>query len=396
MDAFVTVHQQGVCHRDLRIENLLLDSKSELKIADFGHAGLFRGGYDIFSTMCVGSASHMAPEQIEGANYSGEKLDVWSFAIIVHFLLAGYNPFESHRTMQESILNIKNADLSNLSHLLSPDARDLVTKCLSRDYTERPSWEEINRVSGLCHSLLHALHRAPTPWLCCCAHAALLQHPWLQGEVMHVALMHRRATFPLIETGALASRGSTDSIHDALTRLHSLAQTHLKELGLASRVREKGIDCAMMGKGKHLKFRLTFDLISMEDLQLMEISENSSSDFEDERSASSGSLSRTSSGVPALSGSKEKDALTRSDSDPAIVQLPSRLGVSPPFPVELEHDSAQQWLVSAELLVGDPPQFEKVFRRLCAKCSPPGKACLCFASVVCQTPARLMFVQDRQ
>jgi len=44
VDAFVTVHQQGVCHRDLRIENLLLDSKSELKIADFGHAGLFRGG----------------------------------------------------------------------------------------------------------------------------------------------------------------------------------------------------------------------------------------------------------------------------------------------------------------------------------------------------------------
>jgi Ca2+-binding EF-hand superfamily protein len=146
VDAFVTVHQQGVCHRDLRIENLLLDSKSELKIADFGHAGLFRGGYDIFSTMAVGSTSHMAPEQLDGANYSGEKLDVWSFAIILHFFLAGYNPFESNRTMQESLHNIKTADLSNLSPLLSPDARDLITKCLSRDFNERPSWEEISRV----------------------------------------------------------------------------------------------------------------------------------------------------------------------------------------------------------------------------------------------------------
>ena len=146
VDAFVTVHQQGVCHRDLRIENLLLDSKSDLKIADFGHAGLFRGGYDIFSTMAVGSTSHMAPEQLEGANYSGEKLDVWSFAIILHFFLAGYNPFESNSTMQESLHNIKTADLSNLSPSLSPDARDLVIKCLSRDFNERPSWEEISRV----------------------------------------------------------------------------------------------------------------------------------------------------------------------------------------------------------------------------------------------------------
>ena len=160
VDAFVTVHQQGVCHRDLRIENLLLDSKSELKIADFGHAGLFRGGYDIFSTMAVGSTSHMAPEQLEGANYSGEKLDVWSFAIILHLFLAGYNPFESNRTIQESLHNIKTADLSNLSPTLSPDARDLITKCLSRDFNERPSWEEISRVSLLRD---HPTTSAPCP-----------------------------------------------------------------------------------------------------------------------------------------------------------------------------------------------------------------------------------------
>ncbi len=148
VDAFVTVHKQGVCHRDLRIENLLLNSQSELKIADFGHAGLFRGGYDIFSTMAVGSASHMAPEQLVGSNYSGEKLDVWSFGIILHFFLAGYNPFESYGTVQESLENIKNADLSNLATSLSPDARDLISKCLSRDFNERPSWEEISRVSA--------------------------------------------------------------------------------------------------------------------------------------------------------------------------------------------------------------------------------------------------------
>ena len=90
----------------------------------------------------------LAPEQLVGSNYSGEKLDVWSFGIILHFFLAGYNPFESYGTVQESLENIKNADLSNLATSLSPDARDLISKCLSRDFNERPSWEEISRVSA--------------------------------------------------------------------------------------------------------------------------------------------------------------------------------------------------------------------------------------------------------
>jgi len=340
VDAFVTVHQQGVCHRDLRIENLLLDSKSELKIADFGHAGLFRAGYDIFSTMAVGSTSHMAPEQLEGANYSGEKLDVWSFAIILHFFLAGYNPFESNSTIQESLQNIRNANLSNLSPLLSPDARDLISKCLSRDFSERPSWEEISH------------------------------HPWLLGDVMHIALMHRRAVFPLLEIGEQDARGSLPSIDAALSRLLGLTQTSLKDLGLATRVRDKGIDCAMMSKkqSKQLKFRLKFELVSKQDLQLMDDSDNSGGEFDDDVSlASSGSLSRTNSSNSVLARSKERDC---SDSEAGSDLLPSRVGAR--LVPAAEEDDQQQWLVSAELLVGDPPQFDKVFRNLCEQCSRRG------------------------
>lgn len=55
---------QGVCHRDLRVENLMLDNKGNLKITDFGHAGIFEHGWDVFQTMLVGSVSHLAPEQV--------------------------------------------------------------------------------------------------------------------------------------------------------------------------------------------------------------------------------------------------------------------------------------------------------------------------------------------
>jgi serine/threonine protein kinase len=76
-------HSQGVCHRDLKLENLLLDDDGNLKITDFGHAGIFQEGWDMFSTSAVGSLAHLSPEQIRGNWYSGEKIDIWSIGIIL-------------------------------------------------------------------------------------------------------------------------------------------------------------------------------------------------------------------------------------------------------------------------------------------------------------------------
>ncbi len=211
-------------------------------------------------------------------------------------------------------------------------------------------------------------------------HAFLLQHPWLLGDVMHIALMHRRAVFPLLEIGDASARGTLVSIEAALNRLLLLTQANLKDLGLASRVRDKGIDCAMMSKSKQLKFRLKFELVSKEDLQLMDNSDNSSSEIDDDFSISSGSVSRSNSAseFPHAARSRDKDKDVH-DHDAGLIQLPSRVGCGSPSSnadeaTASEQDSQQQWLVSAELLVGDPPQFDKVFRRLCVKCSPPGNA----------------------
>lgn len=203
-----------------------------------------------------------------------------------------------------------------------------------------------------------------------CAHVFLFQHPWLLGDVMHIALMHRRAVFPLLEIGEQDARGSLPSIDAALSRLLALTQTSLKDLGLATRVRDKGIDCAMMSKkqSKQLKFRLKFELVSKQDLQLMDDSDNSGGEFDDDVSlASSGSLSRTNSSNSVLARSKERDC---SDSEAGSDLLPSRVGAR--LVPAAEEDDQQQWLVSAELLVGDPPQFDKVFRNLCEQCSRRG------------------------
>jgi hypothetical protein len=191
---------------------------------------------------------------------------------------------------------------------------------------------------------------------------------------MHIALMHRRAVYPLLEVGDASARGTVASIDAALGRLLLLAQASLKDLGLASRVREKGIDCALMTKAKQLKFRLKFELVSKEALQLMDHSDSSGSEIDDD---ACGSLSRSNSSSDVTYSARSVDREGH-DAGQAAVQLPSRLGRAPSSSVgdegAVEQDDQQQWLVSAELIIGDPPQFDKVFRKLCAKCSPPGKA----------------------
>jgi len=74
---------QGVVHRDLKLENMLLNNEGVLKVADFGHAGIFNEGWDLFST-AVGTLHHLAPEQVEGHVYSGEKVDLWALGIALY------------------------------------------------------------------------------------------------------------------------------------------------------------------------------------------------------------------------------------------------------------------------------------------------------------------------
>lgn len=88
-------HSKGVCHRDLRVENLLITDENVLKVADFGHAGVFAQGWDLFSTTLVGSIQYITPEQIEGKCYSGQSLDMWACGIICYFLLTAQLPFDA-------------------------------------------------------------------------------------------------------------------------------------------------------------------------------------------------------------------------------------------------------------------------------------------------------------
>jgi serine/threonine protein kinase len=76
----------------LFLENLLLDERNNVKIADFGLSNIMTDG-DFLRTSC-GSPNYAAPEVISGKLYAGPEVDVWSCGVILYALLCGTLPFD--------------------------------------------------------------------------------------------------------------------------------------------------------------------------------------------------------------------------------------------------------------------------------------------------------------
>ena len=132
-------HRNMVVHRDLKPENLLLDAKSNVKIADFGLSNVMRDGH-FLKTSC-GSPNYAAPEVISGKLYSGPEVDVWSCGVILYALLCGSLPFDD-----ESIPNLFKkikGGIYNLPSHLSPGSRDLIARMLLVDPLKRITISEI-------------------------------------------------------------------------------------------------------------------------------------------------------------------------------------------------------------------------------------------------------------
>ncbi|KAM3871741.1 NUAK family SNF1-like kinase 1 [Diretmus argenteus] len=96
-------HKNGVVHRDLKLENILLDRDLNVKLADFGLSNHFQRG-NLLQTYC-GSPLYASPEIVKGLPYQGPEVDCWALGVLLYALVYGSMPFDgaSHTTLTEQI-----------------------------------------------------------------------------------------------------------------------------------------------------------------------------------------------------------------------------------------------------------------------------------------------------
>jgi serine/threonine-protein kinase len=151
LQALAAAHAQGVVHRDVKPENVLLSGDSAI-VADFGVAkalgNVTRTGPGVGLTQAgtsVGTPAYMAPEQAAGDAATDHRADLYAWGVLAHEMLAGAHPFARHVTPQAMFA----AHLTEAPPALVapagpvPDGvRALVARCLAKDPGQRPASAE--------------------------------------------------------------------------------------------------------------------------------------------------------------------------------------------------------------------------------------------------------------
>ena len=132
-------HLKNIVHRDLKIENLLLDSNMNVKLVDFGFANYFDLKTPL-NTFC-GSPPYAAPEIFIGKKYYGPEVDIWSLGVILYVLVSASLPFDS-----ENLQRLKNLVLNckyRIPYFLSSECEHLIKNLLVLNPSKRFKIQQI-------------------------------------------------------------------------------------------------------------------------------------------------------------------------------------------------------------------------------------------------------------
>ena len=133
------LHKKNIVHRDIKLDNILMDLSNTVKICDFGVSRILSPG-DTMYEHC-GTPAYIAPEIFRNEGYEGFSCDVWSSGVTLYYMLAGKQPFKGGKLeeLKEIILKGQYEEIKDISK----EANDLINKMLRLNPKERITIEGI-------------------------------------------------------------------------------------------------------------------------------------------------------------------------------------------------------------------------------------------------------------
>jgi len=138
-------HSKNVAHRDIKLENILLDSNNDVKLIDFGFSTIMPSDKKV--KLFCGTPSYMAPEIVSRQEYSGQPADIWALGVLLFVLLCGTFPFKGvsdsdlYRRISKGYFDIP-------AHV-NPQARLLIKRMMQTDPQRRPTASQVLKENWL-------------------------------------------------------------------------------------------------------------------------------------------------------------------------------------------------------------------------------------------------------
>lgn len=129
--AITYMHENGIVYRDLKLENILLDSEGHIKITDFGLSKEEMAFGATTTTFC-GTPEYLAPEVLEDSEY-GRAVDWWGLGVIMYEMMSGKLPFSAPPGDWDRLFQAVLTQEIVYPATMSPAAKDLLSKLLVRD-----------------------------------------------------------------------------------------------------------------------------------------------------------------------------------------------------------------------------------------------------------------------
>ena len=96
LEILAYLHARKISHRDIKLENIIIDRQGQIKLIDFGFSC---NAEKPLNTFC-GTISYMSPEIVSRKDYDGSLSDVWSAGVLLYILLSGRLPFKAPKPQE--------------------------------------------------------------------------------------------------------------------------------------------------------------------------------------------------------------------------------------------------------------------------------------------------------